>query len=347
MARRKNLFLTESRWAPRRILRAAAYVVLLLVLCGGSWLAYFATRPISVAPGNRTFAIEPGRNLREVAVQFAKDDLVSDPWSFIVLARLTRTGSDLKAGSYSVGADISPYRLLKKIVRGEFAMASVQFIEGWTFLQMRAALDRHPAVRHELRDASMETILERLQISELSAEGLFFPDTYQFSAGTSDLTILRQANLKMRQLLAAQWEKRASALPLASPYEALILASIVEKEAGRRDEHGKVASVFINRLKRGMRLQTDPTVIYGLGAKFDGNLRRKDLTTDNKYNTYMRGGLPPTPIAMPGEASLAAVMNPAAGNALYFVARGDGSHQFSTNLSDHNRAVDKYQKSRK
>ena len=347
MARHKNLFLPEPKWTLGRILRWLLGLLLLCVLAAGGWLAHFATKPLAVAVENRQFSIEPRKSLRVVSEQLARSGLVSNSWGFQILARLSSASDDLKAGSYAVGEHITPRQLLKKIVRGEFTLASVQFIEGWTFKQIRETLDQHPAVRHEARNMPVEKILEQLQIAEPSVEGWMFPDTYRFAAGTSDLTILRQAHQKMTALLAGAWEKRRPGLPLATPYDALILASIVEKETGRKDERELVASVFINRLKRGMRLQTDPTVIYGLGSSFDGNLRRVDLQTDNRYNTYMRGGLPPTPIAMPGEASIKATLNPASGNALYFVARGDGGHQFSASLVEHNRAVDKYQRNKR
>jgi UPF0755 protein len=208
---------------------------------------------------------------------------------------------------------------------------------------LRSVLDGHPALKHDSTGLSEVQILQRLGIDKASAEGLFFPDTYIFAVSSSDLALLKQAYARMQTKLQALWEERAPGLPLRNPYEALIFASIVEKETGRNDERELVAAVFINRLKRGMRLQTDPTVIYGLGPAFDGNLRRRDLLADNSYNTYTRYGLPPTPIAMPGEAAIRASLNPAQSPALYFVARGDGSHQFSSNLVEHNRAVNKFQ----
>ncbi len=188
-----------------------------------------------------------------------------------------------------------------------------------------------------------EQILARLGIEKSSPEGLFFPDTYYFAVASSDFALLKQAYLRMQAKLDAAWEQRTTGLPFRTPYEALIFASIIEKETGRKDERDLVASVFVNRLKRGMRLQTDPTVIYGLGAAYDGNLHKRDLLADTAYNTYTRSGLPPTPIAMPGEASIRATMNPAQSSALYFVARGDGTHQFSSTLVEHNRAVSKFQ----
>ena len=329
-----------------RLLRTLIVVGALGSVGAACWLAYFALTPVDVAPRARHFDVEHGSSLRGVAEQFEKAGLISDRWSFLVLARLLGNAGDIKAGSYSVGVRVTPHRLLDKIVSGDFAQSELLFIEGWTFRQIRNVLDQHPAVKHDSAGLSDAQILQRLGLEEKSAEGLFFPDTYYFAAGTSDLTILRQAYLRMQTKLEALWEQRAKGLPVANAYQALILASIVEKETGRADERDMVAAVFVNRLKWGMRLQSDPSVIYGLGASFDGNLRRRDLETDQRYNTYTRYGLPPTPIAMPGEASIQATLNPANSPVRYFVARGDGSHEFSSTLAEHNRAVDKYQRSR-
>ena len=326
-----------------RLLRAGLLLSMLGTMCAAAWLGYFAIHPIDVPQNARTFDVDHGRSLRAVSEQFAQAGLVSDHWSFLIFARLMDAAGEIKAGSYEVGPQIAPYRLLEKIVRGEFAMAEARFIEGWTFAQLRGALDGNGALKHETAGWSDAQILQRLGIDKVSPEGLFFPDTYLFAMASSDLALLKQAYARMQTKLQVLWEGRASGLPLKSPYEALIFASIVEKETGRNDEREMVAAVFINRLKRGMRLQTDPTVIYGLGSAYDGNLRRRDLLTDTVYNTYTRYGLPPTPIAMPGEASIKAALNPAQNSALYFVARGDGSHQFSSNLVDHNRAVNKFQ----
>lgn len=343
MAKRKNLFLPTPRWTLMRLLRAGVLFCVLAAVAAATWLAYFAFTPIDIPAGARTFNVDPGRSLRAVSEQFAQAGLISDRWSFFVFARAMGDAGHVKAGSYEVGPQIAPYRLLEKIVRGEFAQAELRFIEGWTFAQLRSALDAHPALRHDSSALSNAEILQRLGIDKASPEGLFFPDTYIFAVASSDLTLLKQAYARMQSKLQTLWEQRAAGLPLGTPYDALILASIVEKETGRNDEREMVAAVFINRLKRGMRLQTDPTVIYGLGSEFDGNLRRRDLQADNVYNTYTRYGLPPTPIAMPGEAAIRASLNPAQSQALYFVARGDGSHQFSPNLVEHNRAVNKYQ----
>lgn len=346
MAKRKNLFLPEPKWTLVRLFSWFVLLVCLAIVGAGAWFVQFAFTSVAIPAQSRDFNVEQGVSLRAVSENFANAGLVSDGPRFLLLARLLGKAADVKAGSYSVGESVTPYQLLGKIVRGEFAQAEIRFIEGWSFRQVRLALDQHPAVRHDTEGLPDARILERLGIKEESAEGLFFPDTYLFSAGTSDLAILRQAHLRMMAKLEANWEQRASGLPLSSSYEALILASIVEKETGRDDERKTIAAVFINRLNRGMRLQTDPTVIYGLGEAFDGNLRRRDLQTDHSHNTYTRRGLPPTPIAMPGEASIRAALNPASSSAIYFVSRGDGSHEFSNTLVEHNRAVNKFQRSR-
>jgi UPF0755 protein len=346
MAKRKNLFLPQPKWTLMRQLQTLILFGALAAMSAACWLGYFVLTPAEVAPQARHFNVEHGSSLRSVAEQFEKAGLISDRWSFLVLGRLLGNAGDIKAGSYSVDVRITPYHLLEKIVSGDFAQSELRFIEGWTFRQIRHVVDQHQAVKHDSAGLSDVQILERLGLEEKSPEGLFFPDTYYFVAGTSDLTILRQAYLRMRTKLEELWEQRAKGLPVANAYEALILASIVEKETGRAEERDLVAAVFVNRLRRGMRLQTDPTVIYGLGASFEGNLRRRDLETDQRYNTYTRYGLPPTPIAMPGEASIQATLNPANSPALYFVARGDGSHEFSLTLAEHNRAVNKYQRSR-
>jgi UPF0755 protein len=343
MAKRKNLFLPAPRWTVMRLLRTGLSLAMLVAICAAAWLAYFALTPADIAASGRTFNIDHGRSLRAVSEQLAQAGLVSDRWSFLAFARLMGAAGEIKAGSYEVGPQTTPYRLLEKLVRGEFAQAELRFIEGWTFAQLRSVLDAHPALKHDSMGLSDAQILQRLGIERSSAEGLFYPDTYYFAVASSDLALLKQAYARMQSKLLTLWEQRAAGLPFNNSYEALIFASIVEKETGRNDERQLVSAVFSNRLKRGMRLQTDPTIIYGLGPAFDGNLRRRDLQSDNSYNTYTRYGLPPTPIAMPGEASINAALHPAQSPVLYFVARGDGSHQFSTNLVDHNRAVSKFQ----
>jgi UPF0755 protein len=267
------------------------------------------------------------------------------PALFVLLGRMMGKATNLKAGYYEFDRPVSPLELLRKITQGDYSLVSITLVEGWTFRQVRKALAAEPGIAHQIESLKDTEVAQRLGIDQATPEGWFFPDTYYFSHGTSDLRILGRAHGLMKSHLAAQWERRAENLPLATPYEALILASIIEKETGRQDERSLIAAVFVNRLRVGMRLQTDPTVIYGMGEAFDGNLRRADLLADTAWNTYTRAGLPPTPIAMPGLASLTAALSPTPSDVLFFVAKGDGSHQFSRTLGEHDRAVTKYQKS--
>jgi len=346
MARRKNLFLPQRTWTVWRLLRTLLVLGIVGALGAGGWLAYFALTPVEVPPGSRQFNVGQGKSLKSIAGQFAQAGLISERWSFIALARGLGVAEEIKAGSYEVADRVTPQRLLNKIVRGEFSQAEIRFTEGWTLRQVRLVLNEHPSVKHDTVAMTDTEVLQQVGPAEKSLEGWIFPDTYRFSVGTSDLTLLRQAYQKMQSALTQHWGQRATKLPLRNAYDALILASIVEKETGRNDEREMVAAVFVNRLKRGMRLQTDPSIIYGMGDKFDGNLRRRDLVADGIYNTYTRAGLPPTPIAMPGDASIRATLNPAQAPVLYFVSRGDGSHQFSSTLIEHNQAVNKYQRPR-
>jgi UPF0755 protein len=327
--------------------RAITFLVvigLLLLVAGGIWLARFATAPVKVPDPGLYFNIDRGLGVGQVARRLEGEGLVADARAFVLLVRILGRSGDIKAGSYKAEGNVTPLSLVDKLSRGEFAQGQIQFIEGWTFRQLRAVLDAHPALTHDTKDLSGAQILQRLGAEETHPEGLFFPDTYHFSAGTSDLTILRQAYDKMQQVLTQAWETRDSNLPVKTKYQGLILASIVEKETGDPGERELVAAVFVNRLRKGMRLQTDPTVIYGLGEKFDGNLRKRDLLADQPYNTYTRYGLPPTPIALPGEAAIYATFQPAETPALYFVSKGDGTHYFSNNLKEHNRAVNRFQR---
>lgn len=262
-----------------------------------------------------------------------------------MLAHITGYNASLKAGDYQLTEKLSPLDLLKYLTRGKVRQYAITFLEGWTFSQFRKALDEHPALRHDSDKLNDSELLRAIGAKESHAEGLFFPDTYFFTRNSSDLTILKRAYQAMQQHLETVWLARQEFLPLKDQYDGLILASIIEKETGADNERTQIAGVFINRLRHNMKLQTDPTVIYGMGNKFDGNLRKIDLQTDHEYNTYTRFGLPPTPIAMPGLASIRAAFNPAITDELYFVARGDGTSHFSSTLEEHNRAVLKYQKS--
>jgi UPF0755 protein len=325
-----------------RILFGAA-VVTVGAVCGG--FAYYATSEVVPASAPVQLSLQSGSSLRGAAQRMERAGVLRHPELFVVMARLLGEAGNIKAGSYEIERPIAPFQLLRKVTQGEVTQTTVTFVEGWTFRQVRKALDDHPSVRHDTRGLADPDILQRLAVDTASPEGLFFPDTYHFSAGSSDLIVLRRAYRLMRSHLEARWAGRATGLPLSSAYEALILASIVEKETGRAEDRPLVAAVFVNRLRKGMLLQADPTVIYGLGEAFDGNLRKRDLTTDTPYNTYTRVGLPPTPIAMPGLASLTVTLNPPQSDVLYFVAKGDGTSQFSRSLGEHERAVTKYQRS--
>lgn len=333
------------------MLRLLKFLVLLAFLAalatGGAlwWLQRFADRPLPLAADPLEFTIAPGSSFRAAARQMAAAGIGFDPIVFEAMVRVTGRPTNIKAGTYEIRSGTTPVALLDKLVRGEFALADVAFIEGWTFRQIRGALDAHPRVRHDTKGLSDAEVLRRIEARVEHPEGWFFPDTYLFPRGTSDLEILRQAHRAMEKRLEAAWSEREADLPLGSPYEALILASIVEKETGQSADRPMVASVFVNRLRAGMKLQADPTVIYGLGTAFDGNLRKRDLLADTPYNTYTRGGLPPTPIAMPGLAALQAVTRPPRTDALYFVAKGNGASHFSSSLDEHNRAVNRYQRS--
>jgi UPF0755 protein len=252
--------------------------------------------------------------------------------------------AQIKAGKYTLTHAVTPGQLLDMLTKGEATLAAVSVIEGWTFKQFRAAVNANPDLAHDTLELSDTEILQRIGASETQAEGLFFPDTYYFSVGSSDLPLFKRAYQTMQQRLQTAWLARAPGLPLQTPYQALTLASIVEKETGAASDRDKIAAVFVNRLRKGMMLQTDPSVIYGMGEHFDGNLHKRDLVADTPYNTYTRAGLTPTPISLPGLAALQATLHPAPIDALYFVARGDGSSEFSNNLAAHNRAVNQYQK---
>ncbi|MFZ5484143.1 MAG: endolytic transglycosylase MltG [Pseudomonadota bacterium] len=326
------------------VLRKLIELAFLMLLAGVGWLAWYASHARTPPQLPVEFSIPPGSPLAATARILADKQLISGSTGFILLGRLLGQAARIKAGSYVIEAPTSPYQLLNKLTLGDTRMAKLTLIEGWTFAQMRAAIDAHAGLRHDTADLSDADLLRALGMTERAAEGLFFPDTYFFEAGGSDLELYRRAAHLMSEKLASAWPGRAPGLPFATPYEALILASIVEKETGAPDERPLIAAVFLNRLRIGMRLQTDPTVIYGLGAGFDGNLRKIDLLTDTPYNTYTRAGLPPTPIALPSAAAIDAVLRPETSRALYFVAKGGGRHHFSNTLDEHNRAVNRYQR---
>lgn len=309
---------------------------------GGLW--WWGGQPISLAGNTVDFRIVPGSSLRSSITQMREAGVDVEPAMLAWLARLRRVESTIKAGSYSVHQGVTPLQLLEKLTLGKVTQGELTFVEGWTFKQWRTRLNAHPELVHETQGLSEAQIAQRLGLSVERLEGRLFSDTYLFDKQSSDLELMARAARAMQQRLEAEWAGRAAGLPYKTPDEALIMASIVEKETGREADRTLVAAVFVNRLRRGMLLQTDPSVIYGLGEAFDGNLRKSHLLNDTPYNTYTRAGLPPTPIAMPGLSSLRAALHPADSDALYFVARGDGSSQFSQTLDEHNRAVNKYQR---
>ena len=330
-----------------RTLKRFVLFVFVAILCSVTGFYHHVHKDIQLPVIPYEFSIEQGSSLKNISQQLADAEILPNNWSFILLARLMGHESALKAGDYVLNQQFSQVALLEYLIEGDVKQNEIRFIEGWTFSQLRNALNEHPAIRHDTVNLSGREILQLIGANETAPEGLFFPDTYYFIKNSSDIEILRRAYFRMQDQLTAVWSQRNESIPLSTMYDALVLASIVEKETGMESDRAEIAGVFINRLRLGMRLQTDPTVIYGIGETFDGNLRKKDLQTDHAYNTYMRAGLPPTPIALPGLTSIQAAVNPAKTNALYFVAKGNGESQFSTNLADHNRAVAKYQKRQK
>ncbi len=315
----------------------------LLVLSAMAAVYLFWSWNHSLQPGTEIYAVKPGMTLRALARELSSRGVLPESHSFVWLAYLTGHQRDLKSGEYRFRNGMTARELLEQIVAGRVVEYPVVLVEGWTFRQFLEAIGEAPKLTHTLTGLSPRAIMERLGHKGEHPEGRFFPDTYYYSSGQTELAILANAYDKMQKLLQQEWEKRDNNLPFRDAYEALILASIVEKETGRADERRLIAGVFVNRLRHGMKLQTDPTVIYGMGESFDGNLRLKDLRRDTPYNTYTRTGLPPTPVAMPGKESLQAVLHPVINGALFFVSRGDGSHDFSATLEEHNKAVIKYQ----
>ena len=315
-------------------------LVVLVVSAGAGW---FVLHKLPMGNQPAAFSVPAGASLRAAAQAIEAAGIDLPAWQMELLGRLMGRASKIKAGSYEVERGITAVELLDTLTRGDVTQGELVLVEGKTFRQFRAVLNEHPDLAHDSLKLTDTQILARLGAAESHPEGLFFPDTYLFNKGSSDFDVLRRAYRAMQPRLAAAWEGRETSLPLKTPYELLILASIIEKETGSPADRPQVAAVFVNRLRRGMLLQTDPTVIYGLGERFDGNLRKVDLQTDTRWNTYTRPGLPPTPIAMPGLASLQAAAKPPPSDRLYFVARGDGSSVFSASLNEHNSAVARYQ----
>ncbi|BAN23145.1 aminodeoxychorismate lyase [Caballeronia insecticola] len=325
------------------VVAAVLVAMLAAAVAGGVW--WWANRPMELSTPELDVTIKPHSSLRSVSAQLNRGGVPVEPQLFVLMTRALGLSAQLKSGNYAFKSGITPYEVLQKIARGDVNEYVATVIEGWTLQKMRNELDGNPALKHDtagMSDIDLLRAIGAAEVDKASAEGLFFPDTYLFDKNTSDLAVYKRAYRLMQTHLTEAWNTRAQNLPYKTPYEALIMASIVEKETGRATDRPFVAAVFVNRLRMGMPLQTDPSVIYGLGQTYSGRLKKKDLQTDTPYNTYTRMGLPPTPIALPGVAALNATLNPAASNALYFVSRGDGSSIFSDNLGDHNKAVDKY-----
>jgi len=327
----------------RRFFTLVYWLLALALLLGGGTL-WWVNQSLRLSGETVDLSIEPGTPVRAVAQLVSEAGVDVDPTLLYWWFRLSGQARLIRAGSYEIEADASPRSLLQKLVRGEEALRAVTLVEGWNFSQVRAALAKAEQLKPEAKGLPDYMIMKVLGRPGLHPEGRFFPDTYTYAKGSSDLAVLKRAMRAMDRNLAAVWLQRSPDAPLKTPEQALILASIVEKETGRPGDRPMIAGVFANRLRIGMMLQTDPTVIYGMGDAFDGNLRKRDLQADTPWNTYTRPDLPPTPIAMPGKSALLAAVRPAASKALYFVARGDGSSEFSASLEEHNRAVNKYQR---
>ena len=330
--------------------RVLARGLLSLILVGVAvlgilWVEYqqFLRTPVALDDDQGLIEIAPGTTLFALAERLTAEGVIDDPYFFAALAYQKGLQDQLKVGEYDISADARPLDLLERFASGRSIQYPVTLIEGRTFDEAVAGLADHPALQHELLGLPTAEIMERVGIDAAHPEGWLFPDTYLVMRGSSDVELLRRAHQRMRSVLAEEWEQRAEGLPIETPYEALILASIIEKETGVAEERPAIAGVFVRRLQRGMRLQTDPTVIYGMGDAYDGNIRRSDLREETPYNTYVIDGLPPTPIALPGREAIHAALHPADGDTLYFVAKGDGSHYFSATLEEHNCAVRHYQ----
>lgn len=331
-------FISKSRFPKKRTCIAAGWVFAIFVALV-SFCAYWAYSPVFTQGKPVPFEIAQGDSVKSVTVQLNEQEVSLNNTLFSILVRLTGNSSNLLAGPYELKAGETPVRLLQKITRGIFALESVTIIEGYNFRQMRRAIAKAETLKHDTVNLSDAEILKKLGVRHHSGEGLFCPDTYMFRKGASDMQVYRRAYEAQMVRLNALWAARDLLLPYKTPYDALIMASLIEKETADPDDREMIAGVFLNRLRIGMKLQTDPTVIYGMGHGYRGKIRKADLLRDTPYNTYTRYGMPPTPIAMPGEEALEAAFNPASTDALYFVARGDGTSQFSSNLDDHNQAV--------
>ena len=336
-------FTTMLSSSIRKILVALAVLSVLTAL-----VLLFSTRflfsPIEGLERPAVHEVEAGSSLSRVANQLQTRGFLDYPILLRILARVQGVANQIKVGEYQLEPGLTPAQLLRRLVQGDTIQYRVTLVEGWTFAQALTTIWGSEKITVELADASFEQIAQRLQLDTDNPEGMLFPDTYFYTKGTSDIELLQRANSRLVEVLNSAWEQRLGALPYTSPYQALIMASIIEKESSVGSERGHIAGVFVRRLEQGMRLQSDPTVIYGLGQSFDGDLRGADLRNETPYNTYRINGLPPSPIALAGRESILASLNPLSSDYLYFVARGDGSHYFSSTLEEHNAAVTRFQR---
>lgn len=320
---------------------SSLFVVLTIVITMLSiYFKDYANKPLSDSDHEVQFVVEPGMHFQQITQKLVENNLIKEVLPWKIFGRLSGASNSIKAGEYTLKSNLSPVQLLNKLIKGQTVQFSLTVIEGWTFHQMWEHVQTHEKIKQT--SSTKEELLDRLNIQD-HPEGRFYPDTYNFPSGTSDVEFFQRAFDYMEDVLAEEWSKRPEGTPLQTPEEALTLASIIEKETSVDSERELVAAVFITRLKKGMKLQTDPTVIYGMGDSYDGNIRRKDLKTDTPYNTYVHKGLPPTPIALPSRASIAAALHPAESEVLFFVSKGDGTHHFSKTYDEHRKAVIKYQ----
>lgn len=327
----------------KKIIIASILTVLLLSVW--VWTSYQKALDdtLNIQSDSIDYSIKKGSSLSAVIYDLANKNIIKHPRYLLLYARLNGLSNKMKTGDFHLTNKLTTKEFLDNIFTGKVIQFSLTIIEGWSFQQLLDALNKHPQIKHTVSKISKEEIMLKLNLAGIHYEGQFLPDTYNFPKQLSDIEFLKRAYLSMQSVLKKEWDNRAVGLLYKNAYEALIMASIVEKETGQASEREQISGVFVRRLEKRMRLQTDPTVIYGMGDKYKGNIRKRDLQRDTPYNTYRRFGLPPTPIALPGRESIYAALHPAEGDALYFVARGDGSHQFSATLKEHNKAVIKYQ----
>ena len=329
-----------------RLLVLTVLLVAVAALAVG-WIDYhrFSVTPLNVSAPHSSIDVSRGTSFKGIVAELRSQGLTTaSPWYWRLLGEQMHVAAKLHAGEYALAPGMTPRQLLSNMAAGKVLQRDFTIVDGWTFAELRGALAHAKKLRHLTEGLDDAAIMQKIGAAGEAPEGRFLPETYAYVKGDSDLDVLQRAHVAMEKTLATLWPSRESGLPLATPYDALILASIVEKETARADERAKIAGVFVRRLEDHMLLQTDPSVIYGMGARYTGNISKSDLTTDTPYNTYTRPGLPPTPIALPGKPAIVAALHPSAGDALYFVARGDGTHAFASSLAEHNRNVNCYQR---